>query len=75
MTAPLSFEADAQARISALECVVTSLLRELTKCDPGLREAVLEEVRRALEAAPPPTPKTEAEQAKVLDLSEILLAP
>lgn len=75
MTAPLSFEANAEARISALECIVTAFLRELAKRDPDLREAVLAEVRRALEAVPAPTPKTEAEQTKVLSLAEIILAP
>ncbi|GJD50923.1 hypothetical protein OPKNFCMD_3672 [Methylobacterium crusticola] len=75
MTATLSFEEDASARIGALELVVSALLRELAQRDPDLRDAVLAEVRRATGAVAAPTPKTEAEQAKALDLAEIILAP
>ncbi|KMO32515.1 hypothetical protein VQ02_23520 [Methylobacterium variabile] len=75
MSAPLTFEDDIEARLGALELIVTALLRERVQRDPNAREAVLEELRSAAQVPAPPTPKTEASLAKALALAEIILAP
>ncbi|KMO20627.1 hypothetical protein [Methylobacterium platani] len=75
MSAPLAFEDDVEARLGALELIVTALLRERAERDPDARAAVLQALRREAEAPAPPTPKTEAALAKALALAEIILAP
>ncbi|QRE74147.1 hypothetical protein [Methylobacterium aquaticum] len=75
MSAPLTFEDDIEARLGALELIVTALLRERVNRDPSAREAVLEALRREAQVPAPPTPKTEAALAKALALAEIILAP
>ncbi|MFH6786589.1 MULTISPECIES: hypothetical protein [Methylobacterium] len=75
MSAPLTFEDDVEARLGALELIVTALLRDRMQRDPNAREAVLEAVRREAAIPAPPTPKTEAALAKALALAEIILAP
>lgn len=75
MSAPLTFEDDIEARLGALELIVTALLRERVNRDPSTREAVLETLRREAQVPAPPTPKTEAALAKALALAEIILAP
>ncbi len=75
MSAPLTFEDDVEARLGALELIVTALLRERAERDPQAREAVLAALRREAQVPAPPTPKTEAALAKALALAEIILAP
>ncbi|TGD93429.1 hypothetical protein [Methylobacterium nonmethylotrophicum] len=75
MSAPLIVEDDLEARLGALELIVTALLRERMQRDPNAREAVLAELRREALVPAPPTPKTEAALAKALALAEIILAP
>ncbi|MEH3146520.1 MAG: hypothetical protein PGN34_14485 [Methylobacterium frigidaeris] len=75
MSVPLTFEDDVEARVNALELVVVALMRELARRDPDARENIIAEVRRAVTEVDPPTPKTEAVQAKALALAEIILTP
>ncbi|RVU16835.1 hypothetical protein [Methylobacterium oryzihabitans] len=75
MSVPVTFEDDVEARVNALELVVVAMMRELARRDPAVRDGLLAEVRRAATDVDPPTPKTEAMQAKALALAEIILSP